>query len=140
MDNLNQKKTIQQFANDLVKTLKNKVPKSSGNLAKSISADIDDTSVGIDALEYIKIVDKGISGKKNKRNTPFGFKNKKPPIKDLEGFAKKKGINVWALQKSIFNNGFKGKNFIEPTLDNEVDELADNMAAAVWDDFAASLK
>jgi len=132
----NRRKTIQDFAKELENKIKSRVPKNTGNLSKSVTGKVDGEDIDIMSLPYLLIVDKGISGKNKRRNTPFGFKNKKPPIKDLIGFAKRKRINVWALQNSIFKNGFRGKNFVQPVLNNELDNYSIDLAQATWDDFA----
>lgn len=135
-NNQEQREALEKFANDYVILLKRTVPKNTGKLAQSIKAKVDDDSVDIDAMNYINFLDQGVSGTKTKYRTGFGYKNKKPPISSLQGFARKTGINVYALQKSIFEDGIKPEGFITNTIDRETNELANELAEAVWTDFA----
>lgn len=135
METDNQDKVLQDFARSYVVYLKRKVPKNSGRLANSIKASVMKDNVGIDALGYITFLDQGVSGKNKRYRTPFGYTNKKPPISSISGFAQRAGINPFALQQSIFENGIKPEGFITNSIDKEVDKMADKLVDAVWEDF-----
>jgi hypothetical protein len=67
----------------------------------------------IDAFEYLYYQDKGVNGVKKSRGSEYSYTNKKPKItKSLRDWSKKRGLNVWAVQTSIYNKGIPAKNFI----------------------------
>lgn len=129
------RQSLQQFANELVGLLKRRAPKSSGNLAKSFDSKVDDDSIEIEGSEYAKYIDKGVQGKNRKIKSEYGFGRKKPPISALMGLSKRSGINVYALQNSIFEKGIRPTFFMSKGLDNEYTEFSDELAEAVWEDF-----
>lgn len=77
------------------------------------------------ADEYWKYINKGVQGAggikadnsiwTNKASgAPFSFKDKQPPIKRGEGislWAYAKGLNEWAVAKSVFHQGIKATHF-----------------------------
>lgn len=135
MDNKSQRKALQQIANDIVAALKKNAPSDSGKLKKSITGKVIRDQIEIDMLGYGVINDMGINGTERNNGSPFSFSKKRPPIDALKGFAKRKGLNVWALQESLFKKGYKGSNFIQK-LNKEFPDYASNYADAVWADFA----
>lgn len=132
--------SLKAFATSLVNSLKSKTPKESGRLAKSIGALIKGDDIDIMALPYLMIVDKGINGVKQNNGSPFGYSNKKPPIDSLRLLANKIGTSPFALQTSIFENGYKGEKFIDSALNQGLNKGATDIAQGVIDDFLTELK
>lgn len=76
-------------------------------------------------------------------------KARKVPIEDLIVWIKKYGIAAgdingiaWAIQKSIYENGIKGKSFINPVEDTVADfsseKLADALSEMIADEMVAA--
>lgn len=103
---------IEKTAKKVVKKIKLHVPKDSGQLSKSIKYKLTNDGFEVDALEYIDYVDKGVNGIRNNVGSIYSYTLKKPPISSLRGWAKRKGINPYAVQNSLYNNGLKPKHFL----------------------------
>lgn len=140
MGNFNQLKTIREFANELSIYLRDNVPQSSGKLADSIKSITTDKGLEIEAEGYFDFIETGINGTEFSWGSPYSFTDKMPPISSLIDYAEQKGINVYALQKSIFKKGIAPMQIITPTFDERTNEFGDNYIVAVWDDFAAETK
>ncbi len=130
----NRQHTISSFFTDYVNRLSNKAPNNSGDLARSISYDTNGEEIDISMLSYGKFLEQGINGTERNVGSIYSFKNKKPPISSLQSYAKSRGINVYALQNSIYKKGIIPQPFIEPTLDKEIDTFADQYIEAMWNE------
>lgn len=78
------------------------------------------------ATNYADYVDKGVSGKKRKFNTPYSYNNKKPPASVFDKWIVKRGIAPrnekgqfmdrkslqFAMANHVFNKGIKPSLFI----------------------------
>lgn len=85
------------------------------------------------ANDYFKFIDQGVKGAMNPRktkgspfrqkapNSPFSFK-KPPPVKALSFWAYMKDKNVYALQKSLFNQGIAPRNILDQVVTTELTE------------------
>ena len=84
------KYVIQQARTNLTKGKKNVDKK----LYNSLQGFLDESPAGFrlyfEMEDYGMFQDKGVSGKKKKYDTPFSYKNKRPPIGPLAQWAKKK--------------------------------------------------
>jgi hypothetical protein len=136
----NQLTTINKFLNSLVDYLKTNTPKSSGALANSYKGDADINGVEIYGLDYFKFVEEGVNGTERSFGSPYSFSNKMIPISAIQGFAAAKGINVYALQKSIFKKGLRPRDIITSNLDSKVDNFGDDLIKSIWEDFAEEEK
>lgn len=135
MQQKNQIQTLQQYINEVVPLLQKRSPKSSGNLSNSISGEIDNAGdtlgLSISMLSYGDFVNKGVNGVKNSVGSIYSFKDKMPPISSFSQYD-----NPFAIAKSIYNKGIRPSLFIDNTItDQSVDELANRLAEAVWQDF-----
>jgi hypothetical protein len=135
MQQKNQIQTLQQYINEIVPLLKTRSPKNSGALNNSISGELDNAGdtlgLSISMLSYGDFVNKGVNGVKNSVGSIYSFKDKMPPISGLKGYG-----NPYAVAKSIYNKGIKPTLFIDNTAtDQSIDELANNLAEATWQDF-----
>lgn len=126
-------KVYQEFIESYTKLMKQNAPKSSGALSNSIEGYREGDDVIVTMLSYGEIVDKGINGIEKNYGSPYSFSKKKPPISSLLYYSATTGINPYALQNSIFRNGFKAQPFIEQQ--DEIIKFANNLAEALWDDF-----
>jgi hypothetical protein len=76
--------------------------------------------------DYGEFQDKGVSGIKKKYNTPYSYKNKKPPIGPLDKWIVRKGFKdirdekgrfikrrslAFAIQNKIYRDGIKPSHF-----------------------------
>lgn len=124
----------------------------SGNLIESITGDIDykdgEYKFSVSIEEYGTFIDEGVNGvgfqktksgkldnryKSNKtvvKDSPYSFKNKMPPINEIKPWATAKGLNPWAVQRSIFQKGIKGIHFFKEVIEYEAEKLADYIAEA----------
>lgn len=118
MNNL--KREIQRVAEEYTTKLRRLVPQESGALKNSINYNLTENGFEVDALEYLDYLDKGVNGINNRVGSIYSYTTKKPPIGSLKGWANRKGINVWALQNSIYNNGIRPRNFLGQA-DTEID-------------------
>jgi len=138
--NVNYKKTrnwVNKFLNDTRRRTKD-----SGKLSNDINIKFNekDLNLELESPYYLKFLDEGVSGVKQKYNTPYSYKNKKPPIKDLSPWAKSKRINVWALQSSIYNKGLKPRRIFDEPLNKEINTFGDNVAQDIADSIEKNLK
>jgi hypothetical protein len=123
-----------------------------GKLIDSITGDIEYSNgeyvVSISMEEYGTYIDEGVNGtgfektksgkadrrfKSNRnivRDSKYSFKDKMPPISAIKPWASAKGLNPWAVQRSIFQKGIKGIHFFEEVLNYEAERLADYIAEA----------
>lgn len=145
-------KTLVDYIGVIEQDLRDRAPSSSGDLRESIIADIIQTESGIDIdidmNYYGDYLDKGVSGTGAKFNTPYSFKDKKPPpVKYIHEWIKEKGIVprdrgmskltlAYIFANSIKVKGIKPRNFIQPTIDKHSNKLSELIADAVWEDFA----
>jgi hypothetical protein len=111
------------------KNLTNKQKNASKNLYNSINGEVKASPNSIQLFfemnQYGTFQDKGVSGKQRKYDTKFSFKNKRPPSKPFEEWAKKKGIVPrskdgrfisykslgFLIARSVFNKGIKPSLF-----------------------------
>lgn len=102
--------------------------------------------------DYGDFLDQGVEGvggakangqawRKHNVNSPFKFKNKKPPIKTLEGWAYRKRLNPFALSESIFHRGIENTNWYSSVVtDARIEKLNEDLARAGATELTISLK
>jgi len=138
-------KTLQDYAALIETTLKEQAPSFSGALRESITGEIEfdqsgTANVSIYMAEYGDYINEGVNGTIVSRGSRFSYKDKMPPITALEGWAKAKGINPWALRHSIYTKGIKKNPFIQRSFDDgTLDKMASDIAESVWTDFYVRL-
>lgn len=131
----NFRRVMEEIGEEYVESIKKKINNDTGKLARSVEYQLDaDGSLLINANEYYKFQDKGVSGVKVRRNTPYSYSNKKPPIDEISGWSRRKGINEWVLQKSLYEKGFEGKD-LGSDFDKILDRNMDKLLSAMWEDF-----
>jgi hypothetical protein len=114
-----------------------------GELAKSINSKVTETKDGatlsIEMLERGDFLDKGVSGTVNITNRPFKFTDKRPPIASLQTWARVKGVNVWYLQRKIYEDGIAPRRFIQPSLDEGIKWMQSKFEEAGEKDIEAQI-
>jgi hypothetical protein len=128
------KYVVQQARSNLSKKSKN----VSKELYNSISYDLNVSQAGrsfsmvFKMADYGEFQDKGVKGaggtrkttsafnrrnnkgkiwKQKAPNSPFQFKNKKPPISAFKRWAEEKGLNPYAVRESVFRQGIPATKF-----------------------------
>jgi len=113
---------------------------NSGRLLRSIQGGYEVKggikTIFVEANRYFNFIDRGVSGnKRNIPNTPYKYKDKRPPQQALYQYLKNKGVadkeannGAWALQKYIWQNGIEAKNILDPTIDSISDEVTKRIA------------
>lgn len=145
-DELNafRKRVIQQAKSNLTKTGKN----TSKRLYNSLDSDlkVSQSSFQLDFMmaKYGEFVDKGVSGVKNKYDTPYSYKSKMPPPSKLDKWIVRRGLaprdnkgkllNRKSLQfviaRSIYRKGFKPSLFFTKPFENEYKKLSTDLIEA----------
>jgi hypothetical protein len=111
---------IEKSAKKVVKKIRLYAPTDQGDLRKSVKYVITDDGFEVDALPYLDFLDKGVNGIKKNVGSIYSYTLKKPPIKSLKGWSKRKGLNPYAVQNSLYYNGLKPKRFLRKA-DEEFD-------------------
>ena len=144
------KYVIQQARTNLTKGKKNVDKK----LYNSLQGFLDESPAGFrlyfEMEDYGMFQDKGVSGKKKKYDTPFSYKNKKPPIGPLAQWAKKKNIRLrdeqgrfkkgnyntigFLISKSIFEKGLKPSLFFTKPFERAIKRLPEDLQDAFGED------
>lgn len=144
------KYVVQQARTNLTKGKKNVDKK----LYNSLQGFIDESPAGFrlyfEMEDYGMFQDKGVSGKKKKYDTPFSYKNKKPPIGPLAQWAKKKNIRLrddkgrfkkgnyntigFLISKSIFEKGLKPSLFFTKPFERAIKRLPEDLQDAFGED------
>lgn len=144
------KYVIQQARTNLTKGKKN-VDK---NLYNSLQGFVEKSPAGFrlyfEMEDYGMFQDKGVSGKNKKYDTPFSYKNKKPPIGPLAEWAKKKNIRLrdeqgrfkkgnyntigFLISRSIFEKGLKPSLFFTKPFERAFKRLPEDLAEAFGND------
>jgi hypothetical protein len=141
------KKVLSDFAKEVIngskKELKRQGKLASKDLYRNMSFNIDVTANAIDLdinmEDYADFVDQGVSGIETKYNTPYSFKNKKPPVKFLQTWLKRKTGKflardrrsaAFAIQNNIFKHGLKPSRFYRTPFNKSFKELPDDVVEA----------
>lgn len=121
---------MDEFGKLWVKTLREQLnttkpfPKrATGNLINSINYRVNEKgenwTLTLYSEDYLKFVDKGVSGTQRKYNTPYSYKTKKPPISVIKQWVRTKGIPdeaAFPIQNKIFRFGLKPTNVINKSI------------------------
>ena len=139
---LNVEKELQKFAKKVVRSAQSQLiqqgKRNTGKLFNSIDSRLDVSKSGYSfsldftlsdfkADSYGDFVDKGVSGKQVKYNTPYTFRSKMPPREPILKWIKRRRIRqrdeqgrftktnfnslAFLIQRSIFNKGIKPSLF-----------------------------
>jgi len=112
-----------KFTGDLSKSLENwevKVTQNSIYLSFSME-------------EYGDYQDRGVKGAANfkshkmARYTPYKYKDKMPPTKDLKKWSRSKGLNEFAVARSIYQKGIPQTLFFTRAFEGQFDNLPETI-------------
>lgn len=162
-------KTLNKFAKDVIRqsryNLTSQGKRASSSLYKSLKYDLDSSkwsfSLGFQMNPYGEFVDKGVSGKNKRYDTPFRFgtgsaggptgdggkfdmeirkwiKIKGLRLRDSKGRFKKGGIKTlsFLIRRSIFNKGLKPSLFFTKSFEHQYKNLPDDLIEAYGLDVA----
>ena len=145
---------LENLAADIVSCLKQNLAehkiKDTGELANSIQMPIklfgSVLTATLSLEDYYDYVNKGVRGAGGNRKTgslkawkiravgsPYHFSNLRPPISALKKWCSKRGLNVYAVQESIFRKGLKSRPFYDECIDQ-------SFKGALWDRFKSQIK
>ena len=129
LENLNNvEQVLLDFGNEMQEKLRASIDQGgkfgrsndSGNLKQSIN--FTTTIKGerfifqLKLADYYDYVNKGVKGKDNSikaPSSPYKFGTKPPPVSSIELWARKKGLNPFAVAKAIHKNGIYGNGFYD---------------------------
>lgn len=145
-DELNafRKRVIQQAKSNLTKTGKNSSKRLYNSLDSNLNVSANSFQLDFSMADYGEFVDKGVSGIKNKYNTPYSYKSKMPPPSKLDKWIVRRGLaprdnkgkllNRKSLQfliaRSIYRKGFKPSLFFTKPFENEYKKLSTDLIEA----------
>ena len=138
-----------RWAKQIEEQMIEKMPEATSNLKDTTTYQIEASENGYEIAFYLAnyatFVDKGVNGKKQSWGSPYSFKDKMPPPSAFDKWIVAKGIAPrskgkftsreglkWAIARSVFNNGIKPHNFMQPVIDANIEGLADMTAEEVW--------
>jgi|TARA_Y100000034_G_C6846557_1_gene383537 hypothetical protein len=161
-DPVNLNDVLENLAADIVDCLKKNIAeheiKDTGELANSIQMPIklfgSVLTATLSLEDYYDYVNKGVRGAGGNRKTeggkylktgphqawkiravgsPYYFSNLRPPLSALKKWCSKRGLNVYAVQESIFRKGLKSRPFYDECIDQ-------SFKGALWDRFKSQIK
>ena len=146
-----QKYVISQARANLTRLKKN----SSKNLYDSLKGQVTykrgDYTVEIEMEYYGNFIDKGVSGKEKKYNTPYSYKSKMPPPSALDQWIVKKGIAPrdakgrfitrkslqFLIARGIYKNGIAPSLFLTKPFEAAMRRLPQDVVTAYGIDIEA---
>ena len=115
--------------------------KWNGTLRRSISYNQEGTDISFNMADYGDFIDKGVSGTSIKRNTPYSFRGRYKGLAFyLKDWALSKGLNEWAVAKSIQKKGIKPRPFFTSVIESRIPELEPLITQATEDYITSVLK
>ena len=132
------KYVIKQARTNLTKSKKNSSKKLYDSLDYNINVSKDSISVIFEMEDYGQFQDQGVSGKKNKYNTPFSYKSKMPPAKSFSQWVIRKGLKgtrdkqrrfiprkslQYLIARSVFTKGIKPSMFFTKPFETGFERL-----------------
>ena len=148
------KYVIQQSRSNLTKGGKNVNKNLYNSLDKEIEIGANSFRMAFLMEDYGMFQDQGVSGTKKKYNTPFSYKSKRPPIKPIEDWVKKRGFQfrtqsgkfmsykstAFLITRGIFKNGIKPSLFFTKPFEKAFERLPDELVEAYGLDVEQFLK
>lgn len=139
------KRVIAEARRNLTRMNKNASKDLHSSLDSELKVSANSFSLKFFMMEYGEYIDKGVSGKKKKYNTPYSYTTKMPPSrvfdkwvvrKGLEGTRDEKGRFVsrksltYLIARSVFNNGLKPSLFFTKPFEREFAKLDQELVEA----------
>ena len=106
--------------------------------ADDLNVNKDSISLIFEMEDYGQFQDQGVSGKKNKYNTPFSYKSKMPPAKSFSQWVIRKGLKgvrdkqgrfiprkslQYLIARSVFTKGIKPSMFFTKPFETGFERL-----------------
>ena len=152
LDNKNTKKYLNDFAKYVIQQSRSNLSKGGKNVNKALYNSLDSQiEVGANSFRmaflmenYGEFQDKGVSGTQRKYDTPFSYKSKRPPLKPITEWVKKKRFQfrkengkfmsyqstAFLVRQGIFKNGIKPSLFFTKPFENAFKRLPDELVEA----------
>lgn len=73
---------------------------------------------------------KGKIWKQKGGDSPFSYKDKKPPISALKAWAEKRGLSPYAIQESVYRQGIAPIHFFDKPFEVAFERLPDDLVKA----------
>ena len=162
MDLKETKDVLNKFAKYVIKQARTNLTKQKKNSSKKLYDSLDyelkvsQNSFGLTFLmeEYGAYQDKGVSGKKNKYDTPFSYKSKMPPANKLDKWSVRKGIAPrdkkgrfiprqslnFLIARSIYMKGIKPSLFFTKPFEKAFNDLPPELTTAFAIDIENSIE
>jgi hypothetical protein len=78
---------------------------------------------------------KGKIWKQKAPNSPFAYKDKKPPVSAFKAWAESKGLNPFAVRESVFRQGITPTKFFSTPFNIAINKLPPDIANAIKNSF-----
>ena len=78
---------------------------------------------------------KGKIWKQKAPNSPFAYKDKKPPVSAFKAWAESKGLNPFAVRESVFRQGITPTKFFSTPFNIAINKLPPEIADAIKNSF-----
>jgi hypothetical protein len=152
LDNKNTKDYLNSFAKYVIQQSRSNLTKGGKNVDKKLYNSLDsEIEVGANSFRmaflmenYGEFQDKGVSGTQKKYNTPFSYKTKRPPLKPITEWVKKRRFQfrkedgklmsyqstAFLVRQGIFKNGVKPSLFFTKPFEKAFERLPDELVEA----------
>lgn len=152
LDRKNTKEYLNAFAKYVIQQSRSNLSKQNKNVDKKLYNSLDkEIEVGANSFrltflmeDYGTFQDKGVSGTQKKYNTPFSYKSKKPPLKPITDWVKKRRFQfrkengkfmsyqstAFLVRNGIFKNGIKPSLFFTKPFEKAFERLPDELVEA----------
>ena len=77
---------------------------------------------------------KGKLWKIKAKDSPYRFREKKPPLSALSGWAKSRGLNPYAVREAVYRQGIEPTYFFTRAVETQLPKLIDNLGKDYGDD------
>ena len=98
---------------------------TSGNLRQSLKFNTkifgESFATELYLADYYDFINKGVRGAESSErapDSPYSYKDKQPPVSALKEWSHRKGLNEWAVSKSIFKKGIKKKGYFDKVVED----------------------
>jgi hypothetical protein len=78
---------------------------------------------------------KGKIWKQKAPNSPFAYKDKKPPVSAFKDWAQSKGLNPYAVRESVYRQGIPATKFFSTPFNIAINKLPPDIANAIKNSF-----
>ena len=152
LDNKNTKDYLNAFAKYVIQQSRSNLTKGGKNVDKKLYNSLDkEIEVGANSFrlaflmeDYGTYQDKGVSGTQRKYDTPFSYKSKRPPLKPITDWVKKRRFQFrkengkfmsyestsFLIRNSIFKKGIKPSLFFTKPFEKAFLNLPDELVEA----------